>query len=434
MSGPRAHAILKTIFRPAGRVRSFASHRLHLGRITDPATGADVDEVFAVAMKAPRTYTREPMAEVYSHGGFAAQQSIVALMLRQGARLAAPGEFTRRAFLNGRIDLTQAESVLDIIESEDEEELRCALMQAGGALSGRIRDARARIASILAEAEAEIDFPHEDIDTGADTRADRIGVVRDEIARLAASYEAGRAVRHGVDVLIVGRTNVGKSSLLNALVERERAIVTPIPGTTRDLVEDSVRILGHKFTFTDTAGFREPGDAIEEEGLARVRRRLPEADIILWVMDACAPPTPDDEEVARAVAGRKTVAVLNKADLVSAREAAAARFAPLAGDALFVSALTGEGTDALKNRLHEVFTSGLRRGAALVVTNARHADGLAGAAQALARACACIRDDEPAELAAFELRDALFRLDELTGEAAPADLLDEIFGRFCIGK
>ncbi len=359
MSGPAAHAILKAVFRPRKRTRSFASHRLYLGWIADPDTKSDLDEVFAVFMKAPRTYTRAPMAEVYSHGGPAVLKAVLALMMRQGARLAGPGEFTKRAFLSGRIDLAQAESVLDIIESESEAELACAVAHVQGVLSSHINAAKQEVLTLLAEVEAEIDFPDEalDLPPGAG-RAGRVGAVCAAVGRLISSYDEGRAVRQGVSVLIVGRTNVGKSSLLNALVRRDRAIVTPIAGTTRDLVEDTIRIGGVKFTLTDTAGLRPPGDAIEREGIARVRKSIPEADIILWVIDASQAYTLQDEEVWSAVEGKKVIAVLNKADLPRMIEdgdsdGRCPGLPVVAASRIDVSALTGSGLDDLKRALVE---------------------------------------------------------------------------------
>ena len=445
MSGPAAHAILKAVFRPRKRTRSFASHRLYLGWVFDPDTNSDLDEVFAVFMKAPRTYSRAPMAEVYSHGGPAVQRLILALMMRQGARLAEPGEFTKRAFLSGRIDLAQAESVLDIIESESETELACALAHVQGLLSARINAAKEEILTLLAEVEAEIDFPDEALDLPPEAgRAARLGAVRTGIARLIASYDEGRTVRQGVAVLIVGRTNVGKSSLLNALVQRDRAIVTPIAGTTRDLVEDTVRIRGVKFTLTDTAGLRPPGDAIEREGIERVWKRIPEADIILWVIDASETYTCADEEVWHAVQDKKVIAVLNKADLPPMIDAGDAPgidgdgrgLAAIAASRINVSALTGSGIDDLKQMLIGACASlpGDREGAALLITNVRHKDVLVKAEAALARAGRCAEKDGPIAFFAFELKDALRRLGEITGETCAVDVLDEIFSRFCIGK
>ena len=445
LSGPASHGLLRAVFRPRKRVRALASHRLYLGFIFDPDTGADVDEVFAVLMRPPRTYTREAMAEVYTHGGPAAQKAVIGLFTRLGARLAEPGEFTRRAFENGRIDLAQAESVLDIIQSETAEELASALAHVKGALSGRLSAAKSAITALLAEVEAEIDFPDEELDEpGAATEArgehparlSRIDAVRSDIAALAATYEEGRAVTRGVDVLIAGKRNVGKSSLLNALVGSDRAIVTPIPGTTRDLVEDRLRINGIKFILTDTAGLGAPADAIEQEGMDRVRKKMAEADIVLWVLDASRPYTDEDGEAWTTAAGKTVIAVLNKSDLPPAAGPDEPAAAVAARDVRSVAtcALDGSGIDALKGTLYGVFTARGHKGAALLVTNVRHRDALLATDAALARASACADREDRAELYAFELRDALFHLGVITGETAAEEVLAEIFSRFCIGK
>jgi tRNA modification GTPase len=450
LSGPGSHALLRAVFRPRKRVRAFASHRLCLGFIFDPDTKTDVDEVFAVFMRPPRTYTREEMAEVYTHGGQAAQRAVLSLLTARGARLAEAGEFTRRAFENGRIDLAQAESVLDIIQSETAEELACALGHVKGALSGRLSAAKGAITGLLAEVEAEIDFPDEELDEAAlqagvasaaptstpASRAMRIEAVRRDIAALAATYDEGRALTRGVDVLIAGRRNVGKSSLLNALVGSDRAIVTPVPGTTRDLVEDTLRINGVKFVLTDTAGLGAPADAIEREGMERVIRKMPEADVVLWVLEASCPYTNDDEEVWRAAGGKTVIAVLNKSDLPQAAGAGgpAAEVAAKNLRAVATCALDGSGTDALKGALYDVFAGRGHKGATLLVTNVRHLGALLATEAALARASACADREDRAELCAFELRDALFHLGAITGETAAEEVLAEIFSRFCIGK
>ena len=443
LTGPASHAVLRGVFRPRKRARAFASHRLCLGFIFDPRTGSDVDEVFAVFMKPPRTYTREEMAEVYTHGGRAAQKAVLALLTGRGARLAEPGEFTRRAFENGRIDLAQAESVLDIIQSESAEELASALAHVKGALSGRLSAAKGAITALLADVEAEIDFPEEELSDGPGaganiTQARRlaIGAVRRDIAALAATYEEGRAVTRGVDVLIAGKRNVGKSSILNALVDRDRAIVTDIPGTTRDLVEDTLRIGGVKFVLTDTAGLGRPADAIEAEGMERVRKKMPEADIVLWVLDASRPYVDDDEEAWRAAAGRTVIACLNKSDLPQAgvQDGPARAVAARGIRALATCAIDGSGLGDLKSALYETFAGAGHRGAALLVTNVRHRDALLATEAALTRASACAGCEERAELCAFELRDALFHLGVITGETATEEVLAEIFSRFCIGK
>ena len=432
MSGPAAHAILGKVFLPRKRVRTLVSHRLYLGFVFDPETMCDVDEVLAVSMGEPRTYTREKMAEIYSHGSLACQRLILELLMKNGARLAEPGEFTKRAFLNGRIDLAQAESVLHIIESESEDELRYALMHVKGLLSEAINAAKEHIQVLLAEVEAEIDFPEEELELRAEARASRLAAVRGDLARLISSYYEGRAIRQGLEVLIVGRTNVGKSSLLNALAKRERAIVTPLPGTTRDLVEDTILVKGVKFRIIDTAGLRRPKNPIEKEGIARVREKIPLADAMLWVIDASEPYTAEDEEVYLAIKEKETIAVLNKTDLPRRLDEEMVASKGLVR--VSVSALTGSGIEAIKEGLYRIFAATGHASSGLLVTNVRHRDALARTAEALERAERCSITRGPIEFLAFELRDSLARLGEITGETCTEELLNDIFSRFCIGK
>jgi tRNA modification GTPase len=405
---------------------------MYLGFVFDPDGGVDVDEVLAVSMEAPRTYTREKMAEIYSHGGMAAQQQILAIVMKNGARVAEPGEFTKRAFLSGRIDLAQAESVLDIIQSESASELQSAVIHVKGGLSEKIDFVKSEIQGLLAEVEAGIDFPDEGLEIREHAWPYRLEGVRHQLSDLISSYHEGRAIKHGLDVLIVGKANVGKSSLLNALVLSDRAIVTPIPGTTRDLLEDTIHIKGLKARITDTAGLRTPVDAIEEEGINRVKKRIPEADMILWVLDASKAYTSDDEAVYDAFRDKKAIAVLNKADLP--RKIGDGMVSSKGLDLVDVSALTGSGLERLKERLYETLVGSGQKGSVLLVTNARHKDALTKTNQALGRAEACCIAAEPPEFIAFELRDALSCLGEITGETCPEELLGQIFSRFCVGK
>jgi tRNA modification GTPase len=432
MSGPDAHSILKKVFRPRKAVRRYASHRLYLGFLYEPESGTDVDEVLSVFMNQPRTYTKERMSEVYCHGGLAAQREILAIILKRGARMAEPGEFTRRAFLNGRIDLTQAESVLDIIESETSTELQSAVSHTKGLLSERIDRIKADIRGLLAEVEAEIDFPEDDLTVSTQGWPSRLAEVRRAILRMIASYYEGRAITQGLDVLILGRSNVGKSSLLNALVLNEKAIVTPIPGTTRDLIEDTIHVKGIKLRVTDTAGLRSSTDPIEKEGIERARKRIPHADIILWVLDGSAPYTARDDAVWKEVSGKATIAVINKADLpakIDERQVRAKGFTVAR-----LSALTGSGIEELKESIYETFAVAGRNPSGLLVTNVRHRDALKRTEEALHRAEAECLAQAPLEITALELRDAVSCLGEITGETCADELLDDIFSRFCIGK
>ena len=432
LSGPQAHPVLKAIFRPRSSDSPIESHRLNLGYIIDPLTGGEVDEVFAVFMDTPRTYTREDMAEVYSHGGLAPQRRILSLMIEQGARIAEAGEFTKRAFLNGRIDLAQAESVLDIIESESDEELRIALQQLKGVLSDTINDVQGELKTALADVEAQIDFPEEDIDLSGSEILSRLEKARSDLSPLVSSYSEGRAVKYGVEVLIVGKTNVGKSSLLNRLVMEERAIVTPLPGTTRDIIEETIHIKGMKLRIVDTAGLRRPKDMIEELGIERVKARIPGADIILWVLDGSQGYSREDEDVCQAIRGREVIVLVNKIDLPRklSRKSIAAKAFPV----VETSALTGAGLEEVKNGVYErLLSRGFAKGNVLV-TNIRHRDALAKALAAVERAIGCFTNSDPLEFAALEIREALGHLGEITGETYTEDILNDIFSRFCIGK
>jgi tRNA modification GTPase len=432
MTGPESHVILRSIFRPRKKHRVFVSHHLYLGFIVDPVTGSEVDEVFAVFMDEPHTYTREKMAEVYSHGGFAPQKKILSLMMQQGARPAEPGEFTKRAFLNGRIDLAQAESVLDVVKSETDQELSYALQQLKGLFSVKIESIREVLKSELAEVEAELDFPDEELDLSHTRETERLKQIRETLAELIGSYEEGRIATSGLQVLIVGRTNVGKSSLLNALVLEERAIVTPLPGTTRDLIEDTIHIKGVRVRIIDTAGFRSPSDVIEQEGIDRVRKKVPWADIVLWVLDNNECYSRDDEEAWDTIKDKRVLAVINKSDLPARllKKHLLEKGLPW----VEVSALHGSGFEGLKERIHEIYLTWGHQSGPMLVTNIRHRDALARTDQAVDRAMSCIRDQSSLEFVAFELREALHALGEITGETCTEEILDQIFSRFCIGK
>ncbi|MDR2019048.1 MAG: tRNA uridine-5-carboxymethylaminomethyl(34) synthesis GTPase MnmE [Syntrophobacterales bacterium] len=432
LSGPDAHKVLKAIFRKAKGGGDITSRRMYLGHIVDPEHSEQIDEVFAVFMNAPLTYTREDIGEVYSHGGLAVQRRILSVMIRCGARLAEPGEFTKRAFLNGRIDLAQAEAVLDIIESETDEELGHAIKSLEGVLSKKINGIRNQLRRALVEVEALIDFPEEEIDVDEKEVLAGVECAEKEIAALADSYYEGNAVKHGLEVLIVGRTNVGKSSLLNALLARERAIVTPLPGTTRDMIEDTIHIMGIKVRIVDTAGFGLPRDIVEREGLARVKRKIPEADLILWVVDGSRPYSDEDREVCEEIGKRRKIVVINKTDLPRLLEIDIPPESPISG--IEVSALREEGIEALKTAIYEALMSKERRANAILVTNLRHKDALSRALTAARNAVSGLKRQEPAEFIAFDLRDAGQCLGEITGEAWTDDILHDIFSRFCIGK
>lgn len=432
ISGNKAHSILKQIFRPGKRRGDFLPRTLYLGNVVEPGNNTVLDEVLVVFMNAPRTYTREEMVEIYAHGGYVVQKNILSLIIRSGARLAEPGEFTKRAFLNGRIDLLQAESVLDIIQSETDEEFRCAFNYLKGAVSKKIRAMQKAVRTTLADMEALIDFPEEDVDVDENAFLPVLKKIKRDTEALIGSYEEGRAVKQGLDVLIAGKTNVGKSSLLNALLVKERAIVTPLPGTTRDMIEDTIYIKGIKLKIIDTAGIRTPSDIIEQEGIARVKQKMSEADLIIWVLDGSEAYSKEDDEVYREIRDGNFIVALNKIDLprtIDTKELASKGL-----QWVEISALKDVGLEKLKESVYAKLMGTGRRKDKALITNVRHKNALAETKGNIERAIECVENRASLEFIAFELREALHHLGEITGETFTDDILHEIFSRFCIGK
>jgi len=432
LSGPDAANILERLFVPAsplpgGRPQPRA---LHYGHIVDPATGHVVDEVLAAHMPAPATYTRQDVVEIDGHGGIVALRRILGLCLRHGARLAEPGEFTARAFLNGRLDLAQAEAVLDVVRSRTEVSLQAAVDQLAGRLSDQLRPLRARLVDALAYTEATLDFVEDEIPP------QDIGQALEEVAagleRLLAEAERGIVYRQGVRVAIVGRPNVGKSSLLNRLLRTNRAIVTDIPGTTRDTLEETLNLRGIPVVLVDTAGIQaEPDDPVERLGVERSRAALARADLALLVVDASQPVTDADRAIAGLVGGRPAILVLNKVDLPVHAEMDGDGSLP----AVRVSALSGQGLDALEETLVETVLSGkVAASEAPMVTNPRHKEALERALDHVRAAGAAHARGELAELLAIDLSAAVQALGEITGQTAGEDLVEAIFSNFCVGK
>lgn len=432
LSGPRASAIARRLFRPHRPRPHWQSHRLCLGHIVDPQ-GEIVDEVMVTLMRAPHTYTREDVVEINCHSGYGVLRRILDLALAAGARLARPGEFTLRAFLSGRLDLTQAEAVLEVIRARTATHLQVAAAHLHGGLGRRLARVRQDLLDYLALVEAALDFPEEagelhpvSVQSGLDRQ---IGSLK----ALADSYEAGRLLREGLLVVIAGRPNVGKSSLLNRLLDMERAIVTEIPGTTRDLVEESVTLGGVVVRFSDTAGLRPAQDRVEELGIARTRERLRQADLVLYLVDASAPAAPEDAAALAELAGQPGLVVLNKIDLppgVSEAELSPFTDWPLTK----ISAKTGQGIEALREEIVAQALGGGLKVQGEVITQARHHEHLRQCLAYLGQARGLLAPETPWELVALELGSAIHELGEITGEEVGEAILDRIFGQFCLGK
>ena len=434
VSGARALAVADQCFVPAGKCpvkpSDAPSHTLHYGRIV--RQDQVVDEVMVAVMRAPRTYTREHVVEISCHGGLLPAKLVLDTVLAHGARLALPGEFTKRAFLNGRIDLAQAEAVADLIHSRTELALAAAREQLAGRLSQRVNQLRDQLMHALAHVEAHIDFPDEDI--APDTKERLVERLEQGVAfmdELIRTADEGQVLRRGIRAAIIGRPNAGKSSLLNQLLGHDRAIVSPIPGTTRDTIEETANIRGLPVIFVDTAGLREPGDVIEVEGVRRSRQSLGKAELVLHVVDAAEPWTPADEACQRECAGKKRILVRNKIDLTSRLERPDQAHAP----AVEVSCLTGQGLEALKDAIQQAIWSGEIKAEMLqVMINSRHQEILQRARTAARQAIAGLRAGQTLELVALDLHIAVTAIGEIVGKTTTEDLLDSIFSQFCIGK
>ena len=435
LSGATALGVADKCFQPVGKSSlkpsAAPTHTIHYGKIV--RAGRDVDEVLVAVMRAPRTFTREDVVEITCHGGLLPAKLVLDTVLASGARAAEPGEFTRRAFLNGRLDLAQAEAVADLIHSRTELALHAANEQLAGKLSQRINQLRDDMMRTLAHVEAYIEFPEEDIpeETSAQLlgRLERGVAFMDELLRTA---NEGQILRRGIRAAIVGRPNVGKSSLLNQLLGHDRAIVSPIAGTTRDTIEETANIRGLPVVFVDTAGLRESADEIEREGVRRSRAMLERAEFILHVLDASEPLTAADENYLTEFAGKRRILVLNKLDLPRKLDLPANVNAP----AVDVCCVSGQGMEALKDAIKEKVWAGEIRAEMLqVAINSRHQEALGRAREAAQRSIETFRTNASAlELVAMDLRIAANAVGEVVGKTTTEDLLDSIFSQFCIGK
>ncbi|MFB3925360.1 MAG: tRNA uridine-5-carboxymethylaminomethyl(34) synthesis GTPase MnmE [Syntrophales bacterium] len=436
ISGPASEEILKSLFRPEKKTEYFESHRLYYGDIVSPQTGAVLDEVLVSLMRSPHSYTGEDVVEIHCHGGPVILQAVLAESIRAGARPARPGEFTERAFLNNRMDLSQAEAVMDMIMAGTEMSLGLAISHLKGVLSRKIKNLRDAVIDLLALVEASIDFPEEDIDIPREELETGIKEIAGRIRELLSTYEEGRIYREGLNVVITGRANVGKSSLLNRLLGEERAIVTPIPGTTRDFIAEAINIKGIPVRLTDTAGIRRPEDFIEREGIKRVWERLSTADIVLMVFDGSEPLTPDDADIIEGNRGRKIVPVINKTDLPAGISDQSIRERFPGTEPVRISAKYGDGISELKDRIHGCFAQQSENRAVqeAMISNLRHKTALEKAQFILSRAEESIAAGFSLEFIAADLRDVWGVLGEIIGETAGEDVLERIFSTFCIGK
>ena len=434
LSGRDALAVADRVFRGRSSLESVASHTLHHGWVMDGENR--VDEIIAAVFRALHSYTREDVVELSCHGGALPSRRVLTALLSAGARLAGPGEFTLRAFLNGRLDLAQAEAVADVIAAATGAAHDLALAQLAGALSRRLDGLSESLVDALAEVEARVDFAE---DVGGvevpEHVVNAIGDVASSLGELLRGADYARALREGVRVPLVGRPNVGKSSLFNALLGESRAIVTELPGTTRDRVSETIEVAGVPVTLSDTAGLRNTDEPVERIGVALAEQALADSALVLWVIDGAAPLTPEDREIAARVAGKPLLVALNQCDrgAAVAVEDVAALLDGAPRRIVRVSAVRGDGLEVVRESLASLLGAE-RSGEAPAVANPRHAEALGRAQVALVRASDAARAGAPGEVVAIELRDAIAAIGEVTGKAIAEDLLERIFGKFCVGK
>jgi tRNA modification GTPase len=439
LSGDEAFDIGAKVFRgmKGTSMKEFASHTIHYGHIIDPDTEQVVEEVMVSVMRGPKTFTREDIIEINCHGGLVSVNKVLQLVLKQGARLAEPGEFTKRAFLNGRIDLSQAEAVMDLIRAKTDRAMNVALNQMEGRLSKLIRKLRQEILETLAHVEVNIDYPEYD-DVEEMTHGvlmEKSKHVRDEIDKLIQTSEQGKILREGLSTVIIGRPNVGKSSLLNSLVHENKAIVTDIPGTTRDVIEEYVNVRGVPLRLVDTAGIRETEDIVERIGVERSRQVLKEADLILLVLNYADELTHEDEQLFEAVKGMDVIVIVNKTDLEQKIDLDKVRELAKEHPMVTTALLEEEGIDELEEAISSLFFAGsIEAGDITYVSNSRHIALLNQASQAINEAINSVEMGTPIDIAQIDLTRTWELLGEIIGDSVHESLIDQLFSQFCLGK
>jgi tRNA modification GTPase len=437
MSGEESLNILNKVFRSirGKETLNMESYTMRYGHIIDPETKDTIDEVIVNYMKAPNTYTREDIVEINCHGGIVAVKKILSILLKSGARLSEAGEFTKRAFLNGRIDLSQAEAVIDLIRAKTDESMKVALEQSQGKLSKRIKLLMDKLLGMLAHIEAAVAFPEDDIenvvnqkivDTGKD-----IGM---EIDNLVYSADTGKILREGLNTIIIGKPNVGKSSLLNELLQEKRAIVTDIPGTTRDVIEEYINIKGIPVKLIDTAGIRHTEDVVEKIGVEKSKEYIDRADLIIFMVDGSRELENEDEDIIKIIEGKSVIIVINKVDLPIGVDIEYLKDKLKNRPVLMTSINTESGVESIKDIIADMVFGGDITPRDVFVTNIRHKDLLLKAKDSISKGIDTVSTGIPIDFASIDFKEAYLRLGEITGDTVEEDIIDRIFNDFCIGK
>ena len=437
ISGKDALNILDKIYRTksGNKFKEFDSHTVKYGYIIDTSTEELIDECIALYMKSPKTYTKEDVVEINCHGGVVSTRKVLEAVLNSGARLSEPGEFTKRAFLNGRIDLSEAEAVMDLIRSKTDESAKIALEQAQGKTSKKVKEVSSKLLDALAHIEAAVAFPEDDVEDVVSEKVKKsVKEVISEVDTLIENSNAGKIYRDGLNTIIVGKPNVGKSSLLNTLLQEKRAIVTDIPGTTRDVIEEYVNIKGIPIKLVDTAGIRETEDLVEKIGVEKSKEYLEKADLVILMLDNSRALEEQDKEIIEFVKGKKAIIIINKMDLNSNLDLNYIKERFSEENIIYTSINTESGVEEVKDKIASLVNSGHISVKDVYITNVRHRDVLVKAKESLIGGLNALEINMPLDMASVELKDAYLKLGEITGEAYSEDILDKIFSDFCIGK
>lgn len=433
ISGVKAKEILCSIFTGKEKIED---KKMVYGHIKDPENDEIIDEVMAVYMKAPKTYTKEDVVEINCHGSTVSLRKTLDLVLRMGAEPAERGEFTKRAFLNGRLDLSQAEAVIDLIKAKTDKSFDVAMDQLSGHLSSRIKELRKGLTDILVDITVNIDYPDEDIEEIVySDMYNSLLQINDEIEKLISSAGTGRIISEGLKIAIIGRPNVGKSSLMNALVKEDRAIVTEIPGTTRDTIEERISVKGIPVILTDTAGIRKTEDQIEKIGIEKSKASFNNADLIIFMVDSSRPLDDEDMEIASYIGERRSILLINKTDLVKQADTGILVDKMPNCVVIKTSMIEQKGINELENEVEKLVYGGqIKQKSSLIVSNARHLQLLRDASKSLADAISMIKMEEALDFIEVDVKRAYDILGEITGDSVADDIINEVFKRFCLGK
>ena len=436
MSGEKCFDVLNKIFKPKKEesIENIKGYTIKYGFIVEE--DKSVDEVLVSYFKAPRSYTTENMCEINTHGGNIVIRKILELCLKNGANLAEPGEFTKRAFLNGRIDLLQAESVIDIINSKSERELNTGIKQLEGILSKKIKEIKQEILDVMVNVDVSIDYPEYDVDEVNNSQIlNMLDSIQLKLENLEKSFDNGKLIREGIKTAIIGKPNAGKSSLLNAILKEDRAIVTEYEGTTRDTIEEFVNIEGIPLKLIDTAGIRDAKDEVEKIGIAKSKEIAKDADLVIAIFDSSKELSEEDIEILEIIKNRKSIILLNKADLNSVLNENDSRFKKITDNIFKISVLNGKGLEKLYSAISKMFSlNEINVDNDIIITNLRHKNLISKAIENVKKSRDTVKENMPIDIIAIFIKDILEDLGNITGEIVTDDIINEIFSKFCLGK